>query len=43
MASMLGLIGFLVMGAGMSNIMVWDNMTVGLALGIPGLLLLRLA
>lgn len=43
LASMLGIIGSLVMGAGMSNIMVWDNMTVGLALGIPGLLLLCLA
>lgn len=42
-ASMLGIIGSLVMGAGMSNIMVWDNMTAGLALGIPGLLLLCLA
>lgn len=41
-ASMLGVIGCLVMGTGMSNIMVWDNMTVGLALGIPGLVVLAL-
>lgn len=42
-ASMLGVIGALVMGAGMSNVMVWDNMTVGLALGIPGLVMVCLA
>ncbi len=41
-ASILGVLGALVMGAGMSNIMVWDNMTVGLALGIPGLVMLCL-
>lgn len=38
-----GVLGTLIMGAGMSNIMVWNNMTVGLALGIPGLLMLALA
>lgn len=43
LASMLGIVGALVMGAGMSNIMVWNNMTVGLALGIPGLIMLCLA
>ena len=41
-ASILGVIGTLVMGAGMSNIMVWNNMTVGLALGIPGLVMVCL-
>ena len=40
LSSMLGIVGALVMGTGMSNIMVWDNMTAGLALGIPGLLML---
>lgn len=39
----LGVLGALVMGAGMSNIMVWGNMTVGLALGIPGLIMALLA
>lgn len=39
-ASILGVTGALVMGAGMSNIMVWENMTFGLALGIPGLAML---
>lgn len=36
----LGTIGALVMGAGMSLVMVWENMTLGLALGIPGLAVL---
>ncbi|WP_314067994.1 hypothetical protein [uncultured Vagococcus sp.] len=31
--------GSLLLGAGMSHIMVWENMTTGLAMGIPGLLL----
>lgn len=39
-ASIIGVLGTLVMGAGMSNIMVWDNMTVGLVLGIPGLVMM---
>ena len=43
LSSMLGIVGALVMGTGMSNIMVWDNMTVGLALGIPGLVMVCLA
>lgn len=43
LSSMLGIVGALVMGTGMSNIMVWNNMTVGLALGIPGLIMLCLA
>ena len=42
-ASIIGIIGALVMGAGMSNVMVWNNMTIGLALGIPGLLMVCLA
>lgn len=39
----LGVLGSLVMGAGMANVMVWNNMTVGLALGIPGLIITLLA
>lgn len=39
----LGTIGALVMGAGMSLVMVWNNMTMGLALSIPGLAVLLLA
>lgn len=35
----LGIIGSLIMGAGMSLIMVWSNMTSGLILSIPGLLI----
>lgn len=42
-ASILGVIGSLVMGAGMSYIMVWDQMTPGLILGIPGLIMILLA
>ncbi len=40
--SILGVLGALVMGAGMSLVMVWDNMTMGLALSIPGLAVLLL-
>lgn len=40
--SILGIIGALVMGAGMSLVMVWGNMTMGLALSIPGLAVLLL-
>jgi len=36
-SSILGTVGSLVMGAGMSLVMVWENMTFGLALSIPGL------
>ena len=36
-AGILGVIGVLVMGAGMSQIMVWENMTMGLGLSIPGM------
>lgn len=41
--SILGVVGALVMGAGMSMVMVWSNMTLGLALSIPGLAVLLLA
>lgn len=41
--SIMGIIGALVMGAGMSLVMVWSNMTMGLALNIPGLAVLLLA
>ena len=36
-AGILGVIGVLVMGAGMSLVMVWGNMATGLILSIPGL------
>lgn len=39
----LGVMGALVMGAGMSLVMVWGDMTMGLALSIPGLIVLLLA
>ncbi|MDO4272134.1 MAG: hypothetical protein Q4D16_00570 [Eubacteriales bacterium] len=42
-ACILGVIGVLVMGAGMSMIMVWDVMTTGLALSIPGMVAALLA
>ncbi|MBP1042936.1 hypothetical protein I6N95_18130 [Vagococcus sp. BWB3-3] len=35
--------GALLLGAGMSHIMVWENMTTGLTMGIPGLLLALLS
>lgn len=41
-ATLLGVVGALVMGSGMSFVMVWGNMAVGLALGLPGLLALTL-
>lgn len=34
----IGIIGALIMGAGMSMIMVWGNMTNGLVLSIPGMI-----
>lgn len=37
-ASILGVIGALVMGSGMALVMEWGNMTSGLVLGIPGML-----
>lgn len=42
-ASILGVIGALVMGGGMAMITEWSNMTVGLALGIPGMVAALLA
>lgn len=42
-ASIVGSIGALTMGGGMSIIMVWGSMTVGLPLGVIGLLLALLA
>lgn len=41
-ASILGVVGSLTMGAGMSFVMVWENMSTGLLLGIPGLIVLLL-
>lgn len=41
-ASLLGVVGALTMGAGMSFVMVWGNMTTGLILGIPGMIVLLL-
>lgn len=38
-----GVLGVLIMGTGMSSVMVWDNMTIGLVLGIPGMLMALLA
>lgn len=37
-ASILGVIGALVMGGGMAMVMEWSNMTIGLILGIPGMI-----
>lgn len=42
-ASIIGSIGALTMGGGMSLIMEWGNMTAGLPLGIVGLLLALIA
>lgn len=42
-ASLLGVVGALTMGAGMSFVMVWENMMTGLILGIPGVAVLLLA
>lgn len=39
----LGIIGSLVMGAGMSLVMVWTNITMGIALSIPGMLVALIA
>lgn len=39
----IGVFGTLIMGAGMSFIMVWSNMAAGLVLGIGGILLAVLA
>ena len=42
-ACLLGVVGSLLMGAGMSFVMVWQIMSTGLILGIPGLLIGLLA
>lgn len=42
-SSILGVVGALTMGAGMSLIMVWENMNYGLLLGIPGLIIVLVA
>lgn len=42
-ASILGVIGALVMGGGMAFVMEWSNMPTGLALGIPGMIVALLA
>lgn len=42
-AGMIGTGGALLLGAGMSNIMVWDAMNTGLAMGIPGLIIALLS
>ena len=42
-AGILGTIGSLVMGAGMALVMVWENMNMGLALSIPGMIVALLA
>lgn len=39
----MGTVGALTMGAGMSLVMVWHNMAMGLALGIPGMVVALLA
>lgn len=42
-ASILGIVGSLVMGAGMSMIMVWAEMMMGIALSLPGMLVALIA
>ena len=42
-ASIMGPLGALIMGAGMANIMAWGNMEHGLFLGIPGMIVVILA
>lgn len=42
-ASILGVVDVLVMGSGMALVMVWENMTMGLALSIPGMIVALLA
>lgn len=43
LSAVLGTAGTLVLGAGMAQVMVWDNMALCLRLGIPGLLAALLA
>lgn len=38
-----GIIGTLIMGGGMSLVMVWENMIYGIPLGVAGLLLVGMA
>ena len=38
-SSIIGILGVLIMGTGMSNIMVWNDMEIGLVLGIFGMLM----
>lgn len=42
-AILLGIIGSLVMGGGMSLVMVWENLILGMALGLSGMVLIILA
>lgn len=42
-AGILGTIGALVMGAGMSLVMVWENLSLGIPISIPGLVVALLA
>ena len=42
-AGILGTVGALVMGSGMALVMVWENMTMGLALSIPGMIVALLS
>lgn len=42
-AGILGIGGALLLGAGMSNIMVWNAMQPGLVMGIPGLIIALLS
>lgn len=42
-ASVLGVVGALVMGGGMAMVMEWSNMKLGLALGIPGMVVALIA
>ncbi len=42
-AGIMGTGGALLLGAGMSNIMVWDSMQTGLIMGIPGIIIALLS
>lgn len=42
-AGILGVLGALVMGGGMAMVMEWGNMTLGLTLGIPGMIVALIA
>lgn len=43
MASLMGVVGALILGGGMSLIIVWENMEKGITLGIPGMIVALLA